>query len=149
MRSDYLNNNSSKSAGVKKKIINVNSALTVTNEMSGSVFMLSATGGTVAITLPVGSGTGTNVAEDGVFYKFIVEEETPSNAITIAAGAALISFVMKDAGGDASNSTAGTQISNIVIGTTAEKADYVELMFVNGEWVGSALSSINNAITTS
>ena len=117
--------------------------------MSGSIFMLSATGGTVAVTLPVGSGTGDTVAEDGVYYRFIVEEETPSNAITIAAGAALISFVMKDAGGDASNSTAGTQISNIVIGTTAEKADYVELMFVNGEWVGSALSSINNAITTS
>ena len=149
MRSDYLNNNSSKSAGVKKKIINVNSALTVTNEMSGSVFMLSATGGTVAITLPVGSGTGTNVAEDGVFYKFIVEEETPSNAITIAAGAALISFVMKDAGGNASNSTAGTQVSNVIIGATAQKADYVELMFVNGEWVGSALSSIDDAITTS
>ena len=149
MRSDFLNNNSSKSAGVKKKIINVDGAITVSNAMSGSVFMLSATGGTVAITLPVGSGTGSTVAEDGVYYKFIVEEETPSNAITIAAGAALISFVMKDAGGNASNSTVGTQISNVIIGTSAQKADYVEIMAAGNEWVGSALSSIDDAITTS
>jgi hypothetical protein len=149
MRSDFINNNSSKSAGVKKKIINVNGAITVTNAMSGSIFMLSATGGTVAITLPVATGATSATAEDGVYYKFIVEEETPSNAITIGAGSAVVSFVMKDAGGNASNSTAGTQVSNVIIGTTAQKADYVELTFVNGEWVGSALSSIDDAITTS
>ena len=39
--------------------------------------------------------------------------------------------------------------SNVIIGATAQKADYVELMFVNGEWVGAALSSIDDAITTS
>ena len=142
MRSDYLNENSGHSFGLKKKVVPVDNDITLTNEDSGKVFMLSATGGTVAVTLPTS-------LEDGVHYKFIVEEETPSNAITIAAGSAIVSFVMKDAGGDASNSTAGTQVSNIVIGTSAEKADYIELMATGGEWVGSALSSINNAITTS
>ena len=142
MRSDILNQNSQATGGVKKKVVHVDADITLTNDDSGKVFMLSATGGTVAVTLPTS-------LEDGVYYKFIVEEETPSNAITIAAGSAIVSFVMKDAGGDASNSTAGTQISNVIIGTSAEKADYVELLAAGNVWVGSALSSINNAITTS
>ena len=142
MRSDILNENSQATGGVKKKVVHVDAAITLTNDDSGKVFMLSATGGTVAVTLPTS-------LENGVYYKFIVEEETPSNAITIAAGSAIVSFVMKDAGGNASNSTAGTQISNIVIGTSAQKADYVEIMAAGNEWVGSALSSIDDAITTS
>ncbi len=142
MRSDILNQNSQATGGVKKKVVHVDAAITLTNDDSGKVFMLSATGGTVAVTLPTS-------LENGVYYKFIVEEETPSNAITIAAGSAIVSFVMKDAGGNASNSTAGTQISNIVIGTSAQKADYVEIMAAGNEWVGSALSSIDDAITTS
>ena len=142
MRSDILNQNSQATGGVKKKVVHVDAAITLTNDDSGKVFMLSATGGTVAVTLPTS-------LENGVYYKFIVEEETPSNAITIAAGSAIVSFVMKDAGGNASNSTAGTQISNIVIGTSAQKADYVEIMAAGNVWVGSALSSIDDAITTS
>tara|TARA_Y100000593_G_scaffold56797_1_gene105880 strand:- start:4553 stop:4981 length:429 start_codon:yes stop_codon:yes gene_type:complete len=142
MRSDFLNESSGASFGYKKKVVPIDHDVTLTNEDSGKVFMLSATGGTVAVTLPTS-------LEDGVHYKFIVEEETPSNAITIAAGSAIVSFVMKDAGGNASNSTAGTQISNVIIGATAQKADYVELMAAGGEWVGSALSSIDDAITTS
>ena len=142
MRSDILNQNSQQTGGVKKKVVHVDADITLTNDDSGKVFLLSATGGTVAVTLPTS-------LEDGVFYKFIVEEETPSNAITIAAGSAIVSFVMKDAGGNASNSTAGTQVSNVIIGATAQKADYVEIMAAGNEWVGSALSSIDDAITTS
>ena len=142
MRSDILNQNSQATGGVKKKVVHVDADITLTNDDSGKCYLLSATGGTVAVTLPTS-------LENGVYYKFIVEEETPSNAITIAAGAALISFVMKDAGGNASNSTAGTQISNVIIGTSAQKADYVEIMAAGNEWVGSALSSIDDAITTS
>ena len=142
MRSDILNQNSQQTGGVKKKVVHVDADITLTNDDSGKVFMLSATGGTVAVTLPTS-------LENGVYYSFIVEEETPSNAITIAAGSAIVSFVMKDAGGNASNSTAGTQISNVIIGTSAQKADYVEIMAAGNEWVGSALSSIDDAITTS
>ena len=142
MRSDILNQNSQATGGIQKKVVHVDAAITLTNDDSGKVFLLSATGGTVAVTLPTS-------LENGVYYKFIVEEETPSNAITIAAGSAIVSFVMKDAGGNASNSTVGTQISNIIIGTSAQKADYVEIMAAGNEWVGSALSSIDDAITTS
>ena len=142
MRSAFLEQNSGVTAGVKKKVVNVDAAITLTNDDSGKVYMLSATGGTVAVTLPT-------ALEDGVYYKFIVEEETPSNAITIAAGSAIVSLVMKDAGGNASNSTVGTQVSNLVIGTSAQKGDYIDLMAAGGEWVGECLSGIDDAVTTS
>ena len=142
MRSAFLEQNSGATAGTKKKVVSVDAAITLTNDDSGKVYMLSATGGTVAVTLPTS-------LEDGVYYKFIVEEETPSNAITIAAGSAIVSLVMKDAGGNASNSTVGTQVSNLVIGTSAQKGDYIDLMAAGGEWVGECLSGIDDAVTTS
>ena len=142
MRSAFLEQNSGATAGSKKKVVSVDAAITLTNDDSGKVYMLSATGGTVAVTLPT-------ALEDGVYYKFIVEEETPSNAITIAAGSAIVSLVMKDAGGNASNSTVGTQISNLIIGTSAQKGDYIDLMAAGDEWVGECLSGIDDAVTTS
>ena len=69
--------------------------------------------------------------------------------ITIGAGSAIVSLVMKDPGGNASNSTAGTQVSNIVIGTSAQRGDYVNMTFFGGEWVADCMSSINNAVITS
>ena len=142
MRSAFLEQNSGVSAGVKKKVENVTVARTLTNDDSGKVFMLDSAGGAYSITLPTS-------LEDGVYYKFVVGEETPTGAITIAAGSAIVSMVMKDAGGDASNSTVGTQISNIVIGTSAEKGDYIDMMAAGDEWVVECLSGINNAVTTS
>jgi len=141
MRSAFLEQNSGATAGTKKKVVSVDAAITLTNDDSGKVYMLSATGGTVAVTLPTS-------LEDGVYYKFIVEEETPSNAITIAAGSAIVSFVGLDVSGTLA-STAGTQVSNIIIGTSAEKADSVEIMAAGGEWVGTVLSGINGSVTTS
>ena len=142
MRSAFLEQNSGVSAGVKKKVETVTEARTLTNDESGKVFMLDSAGGAYSITLPTS-------LEDGVYYKFVVGEETPTGAITIAAGSAIVSMVMKDAGGDASNSTVGTQISNIVIGTSAEKGDYIDMMAAGDEWVAECLSGINNAVTTS
>ena len=143
MRSDYLNENSNSTYTHKKKVQTINADITLTNADSGKVFMLDAAGGTVAITLPTAS-TG----EDGVYFKFVVEEETPSNAITIAAGSAIVSFVGLDVSGTAA-STAGTQVSNVIIGTSAQKGDVVELMFTKKEYVGTVLSGINGSITTS
>ena len=104
--------------------------------------MLDSAGGAYSITLPTS-------LEDGVYYKFVVGEETPTGAITIAAGSAIVSLVMKDAGGNASNSTAGTQVSNLIIGTSAQKGDYINMMAAGAEWVCECLSSIDDAVTTS
>ena len=115
MRSDYLNENSCATFGLKKKVEPITVARTLSNDDSGKVFRLDSAGGAYSITLPTAS-TG----EDGVYYKLIVEEETPTAIITVAAGSAIVSLVMKDAGGNASNSTAVTQVSNILIGTSAQ-----------------------------
>jgi|TARA_Y100000296_G_scaffold954_1_gene961 hypothetical protein len=142
MRSAYLEQNSGVTAGVKKKVENITVARTLTSDDSGKVFMLDSAGGAYSITLPT-------ALEDGVYYKFVVSEETPTGAITIAAGSAIVSLVMKDAGGDASNSTVGTQVSNIVVGTSAQKGDYINVMAAGDEWVCECLSGINDAVTTS
>ena len=144
MRSDILNQNSQQTGNYKKKTLLVQADITLTEADSGKCIFLDAAGGTVAVTLPTAS-TG----EDGIYYQFIVWEETPSNAITLAAGSAIVSLVMKDPGGNASNSTAGTQISNIVIGTSAQRGDYVNLLFFNGEWTADCMSGIDDAVTTS
>ena len=142
MRSAYLEQNSGVTAGVKKKVENITVARTLTSDDSGKVFMLDSAGGAYSITLPT-------ALEDGVYYKFVVSEETPTGAITIAAGSAIVSLVMKDAGGNASNSTAGTQVSNLIIGTSAQKGDYINVMAAGDEWVCECLSGINDAVTTS
>tara|TARA_R110001599_G_scaffold105525_2_gene266764 strand:+ start:114 stop:551 length:438 start_codon:yes stop_codon:yes gene_type:complete len=143
-RASYLEQNSGATFGHKLKVEIIKAARTLTGDDSGKVFMLDSAGGAYSITLPTAA-----LGQQGSYYKFIVEEETPTAAITIAAGSAIISFVQKDAGGDASNSTAGTQISNVIVGTSAQKGDVIELMFANGEYVGSVLSGINDAITAS
>jgi len=126
----------------RKDVHALDGAYTVLASDSGKTFMLSATGGTVAITLPTS-------LEEGLHYKFVVLEDTPSNAITIAAGSAIIDLVQKDAGGDAANSTAGTAVSNIVVGTSATQGDLINLFTDGTTWYGEVLSGINNAITTS
>ena len=104
--------------------------------------MLSATGGTVAITLPT-------TLEKGLHYKFVTLEDTPSNAITIGAGSAIIDMVMKDAGGNASNSTAGTAVSNLIIGTSAQQGDYINMFTDGTTWYAECMSGIDDAVTTS
>jgi len=126
----------------RKDVHALDGAYTVLASDSGKTFMLSATGGTVAITLPT-------TLEEGIHYKFVVLEDTPSNAITIAAGSSIIDLVQKDAGGDAANSTAGTAVDNIVIGTSATQGDMINLFTDGTTWYGEVLSGINNAITTS
>ena len=126
----------------RKNVHALDGAYTVLASDSGKIFMLSATGGTVAITLPT-------TLEEGLHYKFVVLEDTPSNAITIAAGSSIIDLVQKDAGGDAANSTAGTAVDNIIVGTSATQGDMINLFTDGTTWYGEVLSGINNAITTS
>ena len=128
----------------RKNIHKIDGDYTALASDSGKTFMLSATGGTVAITLlPAAS------LVEGWFCKFVVDENTPSNAITIGAGSTIIDFVMKDAGGNASNSSAGTQKTNIIVGATATKGDYINIFCDGTSYYGEVMSAIDDAITTS
>jgi len=142
MRADYLNENSNSTNSYKKKVEEIGADRTLTSEDSGKVFAVESSGGAFSITLPTS-------LVNGVHYKFIVWEETPTADVTIAAGSAIVSMVHKDAGGDAAASTAGTQVSNIILDTTAQRGDYVNVLAWNGEWLAEAMSSINAGIHTS
>ena len=130
--------------GTRKNVHDVDGAYTILDSDSGKVFTLSSTGGACEITLPVAA----NLVE-GAFYKFIVKEDTPTGAITIAAGSAIIDLVMKDAGGNASNSTAGTAVSNILLGTACKQGDVVNVFTDGTTYYAEALSSTDDSITTS
>ena len=128
----------------RKNIHAIDGAYTMLASDSGKTFMLSATGGTVAITLLPAA----DIVE-GWFCRFVVDENTPSNAITIGAGSTIIDFVMKDAGGNASNSSAGTQKTNLIVGATATKGDYINIFSDGTSYYADGLSAIDDAFTTS
>ena len=128
----------------RKNVHALNAAYTVLQSDSGKIFMISATAADYAITLPVAANL-----EEGWFCKFIVKEDTPSNVTTIAAGSAIIDMVMKDPGGNASNSTAGTAVSNIIVGETCTQGDVINLFTDGVTYYAEALSGVDDAITTS
>ena len=120
-------------------IVDISAAYTVLQSDSGNVFMLS--GGPYTITLPVAADL-----QEGWFCKFIVKEDTPSGDITLQAGSAIIDLVMKDPGGNASNSTAGTAKATIVLHTECTQGDYVNLFTDGTTYYAEALSAIDDAI---
>ena len=124
-------------------------AYTVKASDSGKVFMLSATGGTVAITLPTLSGTGDDLAVAGLYYKFIVEEDTPANAITIGAGGTVIDIVGVDIAQNDGPSSAGTAKSNLIFGTACKQGDYIDMFHDGTTWYAESMSSTAGSITTS
>jgi|TARA_R110000823_G_scaffold11667_1_gene39422 uncharacterized protein YwbE len=122
-------------------IHDVDGAYTVLQSDSGKVFMLSSTGGACEITLPVAANL-----REGWNCKFVVKEDTPTGVITIAAGSAIIDMVMKDPGGNASNSTVGTAKSNILLRATCTQGDYVNVFTDGSTYYAEAISGIDDAI---
>ena len=57
-------------------------------------------------------------------------------------------MVMKDLGGNASNSTAGTAVSNILIGVAAQQGDYINILCDGSTYYAECLSSTDDSITT-
>ena len=128
-------------SGVLLNIHNLDAAYTVLQSDSHKVFMLSATAADYTITLPLAA-----TLQEGWSCKFVVLEDTPSNVITIAAGSAIIDMVMKDPGGNASNSTVGTAKSNIIINEACTQGDYVNFFTDGVTYYAEALSGIDDAI---
>ena len=150
MRSDILNVNSQQTGNYKLKALLVQADITLTEADSGKVIWLDAAAGTVAVTLPTGGDI-----EDGIYYKFWVQENTPSNAITVAAGSAIIFGHINesevDTGDDAPGSSAdgATGVSNVIIGATSLQGDFFEFSAFGGKWYLSGQSGKDGAVTTS
>ena len=128
-------------SGTRLNIHDQDGAYTVLQSDSGKVFMLSSTGGACEITLPVAAAL-----EEGWHAKFVIKEDTPTGVITIAAGSAIIDMVMKDPGGNASNSTVGTAKSNILLRATCTQGDYVNVFTDGSTYYAEAMSGIDDAI---
>ena len=128
-------------AGTRLNIHDVDGAYTVLQSDSGKVFMLSSTGGACEITLPVAA-----TLREGWHAKFVIKEDTPTGVITMAAGSAIIDMVMKDPGGNASNSTVGTAKSNILLRATCTQGDYVNIFTDGSTYYAEAMSGIDDAI---
>ena len=149
MRSDYLNPNS-QHTNWKKKVELVGVAKTLTADDSGKEFYLESSGGAFTITLPTGASI-----EDGVNYKFWVQENTPTGAVTLAAGSAIVFGKINETEVDTSDDGPGssadgaTGVSNVIVGTAALKGDYLELDAYGGLWFLNGQSGKDGAVTTS
>jgi len=120
-------------------IVDISAAYTVLQSDSGNVFMLS--GGPYTVTLPVAADL-----VEGWNCKFIVKAANPAGDITIDAGSTIIDLVMKDAGGNASNSTVGTAKQYVIFHTECTQGDYVNIFTDGTTYYAEALSAIDDAI---
>ena len=120
-------------------------AKTLVNGDNGKVFYLDAAGGAYTIELPS--------VRAGLHFRFFLQEHTPTGAITIAAGSAIIYGWIAEAevttNDDAPGSATGTGISNIIIGTGADKGLFIELHCDGTSWYIMGMTESDGDITTS
>ena len=85
----------------------------------------------------------------------MVQENSPTGAITIAAGSAIVfgrvTETEVDTGDDGPGSSAdgATGVSNVIIGTSALQGDFIELDAYDGEWYLNGKSGKDGTVTTS
>ena len=150
MRADYLNENSSGTQSWKQKASLLSAAITLSEKDSGKVFYVESSGGAYSITFPTGADI-----EDGIYYKFWVNENTPTGAVTFAAGSAIVFGKINETEVDTSDDGPGssadgaTGVSNVIWGTSALKGDYLEFSSFGGHWYLTGQSGKDGAVTTS
>lgn len=123
----------------------ITAAKTLVNGDNGKVFYIDAADGAYTITLPS--------VRAGLHFRFFLTEQTPTGAVTIAAGSAIIfGWVAEaevDTGDDAPGSATGTGVSNIIIGTGADKGLWLELHSNGTSWFVAGMTESDGDITTS
>jgi len=150
MRQDYLNENSGATGSFKNKAQLLTAAITLTEKDSGKVMYVESSGGAYSVTFPTGADI-----KDGIYYKFWVNENTPTGAVTFAAGSAIIfgkvneTEVDTNDDGPGSSADGATGVSNVIWGTSALKGDYLEFSAYDGEWYLTGQSGKDAAVTTS
>ena len=129
----------------QKAVLSVGSTKTLDPSESGRLVFLESSGGAFTCTLP-------SVAA-GLHYRMMVTEDTPTGAITIAAGSAILFGNMNesevDTGDDAPGSAGATGVSNIIIGTSAKKGLWLELYSDGTSWYFFGNAQIDGSVTTS
>jgi len=126
-------------SGTRLNMSTINAAYTVLQSDSSKVFMLD--GGGYTITLPVAADL-----QEGWYCKFVVRPANPTGDIVITAGSAIVDLVMKDPGGDASNSTAGTAKTTVIFHTECTQGDFVNIFTDGNTYYAEAMSAVDDAI---
>ena len=126
-------------SGTRLNMSTIDAAYTVLQSDSSKVFMLD--GGGYTITLPVAADL-----QEGWYCKFVVRPANPTGDIVITAGSAIVDLVMKDPGGDASNSTAGTAKTTVIFHTECTQGDFVNIFTDGNTYYAEAMSGVNDAI---
>ena len=109
---------------------------------SGTVFFMSATSETIQITFPL--------VQEGLNFRFIIDEDTPTNTITIGAGSTIIyGNLEQQSDTNEDNRVICAGVTNVIIGTSALKGDYLDFVCDGTSWYVSGMSSIQTAISTS
>ena len=126
-------------SGTRLNMSTINAAYTVLQSDSSKVFMLD--GGGYTITLPVAANL-----QEGWYCKFVVRPANPTGDIVITAGSAIVDLVMKDAGANASNSTAGTAKTTVIFHTECTQGDFVNIFTDGNTYYAEAMSGVNDAI---
>ena len=134
-----------KDMSYQKAVLSVGSAKTLDPSESGRLVFLESSAGAFQITLP-------SVAA-GLHYRLMVTEDTPTGAITIAAGSAIIVGKINETEVDDTEAGPGsngnTGVSNLIIGTTAHRGDWVEFYSDGTSWYIHGSSAADGAFTTS
>ena len=129
----------------QKAVVSVGSAKTLDPLESGRLVFLESSSGAFTLTLP-------SVAK-GLHYRMMVTEHTPTGAITIAAGSAIIFGKVNetevDTGDDGPGSNGNTGVSNLIIGVSAVRGDWVEFYSDGTSWYIHGSSAADGAFTTS
>ena len=126
-------------SGTRLNMSTINAAYTVLQSDSSKVFMLD--GGGYTITLPVAADL-----QEGWYCKFVVRPANPTGDIVITAGSAIVDLVMKDAGANASNSTAGTAKTTVIFHTECTQGDFVNIFTDGNTYYAEAMSAVDDAI---
>ena len=133
-----------KDMSYQKAVLSVGSAKTLDPSESGRLVFLESSAGAFSLTLP-------SVAA-GLHYRLMVTEDTPTGAITIAAGSAIIFGAQNESvtsHGTAPGSAGATGVSNLIIGTTAKKGLFLELYSDGTSWYFFGNSIVDGSVTTS
>ncbi len=121
----------------------LSAARTLTKLDSGTSFFLSSSGGAFTVSLPA--------VQEGLNFRFYVLEDTPTGAITIAATGAIVDLNVLS--GDATTAkmetTAGTAVTNVIIGTGARQGSYLDYICDGTTWYVTGSGTPDDWITTS
>ena len=129
---------------VKSQVLPLAADSSVTADDSGKIIFVDATGasGEVDIALPAPA--------EGLYYRFVVKEDTPTQDVKIVATGTLVSgILMVQSDTNEDNSVVAAGSTNVLIKQAAKKGDWVEYISDGTSWYIRGMGTVQAAFTVS